>query len=75
MDAGVGAPFYSSKCMGGQQVRPLFMHGILRRQFGRETAAEGSMGFYEKYIMTVTKNDARTRNSVDGRPITWQYQG
>ena len=23
------------------------------------------MGFYEKYIETVTKNDARTRNSVD----------
>ena len=23
------------------------------------------MGFYEKYIETVTKNDSRTRNSVD----------
>ena len=23
------------------------------------------MGFYEKYIETVTKNDVRTRNSVD----------
>ena len=23
------------------------------------------MGFYEKYIETVTKNDLRTRNSVD----------
>ena len=49
---------------GESQVRPLFMHGILRRQFGREAAA-ATMGFYEKYIETVTKNDLRTRNSVD----------
>ena len=40
------------------------MHGILRRQFGREAAA-ATMGFYEKYIETVTKDDTRTRNSVD----------
>ena len=54
----------SDKYMGGNRYALFSCTGILRRQ-SRAPGLRQVMGFYEKYIETVTKNDLRTRNSVD----------